>query len=218
VHQYLPVFIFLYEQNGVRVTPQEITEIVYHNYPAFLERQNYFEDFLRNFSLIIETVGNSKIIRSEFKEHYMAEIARKLGNQNSHPHERCVSFVETREMKELKLSKKFFKLGSKWFNNRHYPTGFRSNYEIKYHLEHLSSRMAHSSSHLLRDSTHLDQHMITTNFREEFYLNYKSLDRIRIEIITSIISPKSKKNIYFTNKIERFKSYLHFWTSYYHFK
>jgi len=71
-------------------------------------------------------------------------------------------------MKELKQSKKFFKMCSKWFNNIYYPSNFANSYEIKYHLEHLTSKMNHTTNHnhILRDNIHLDQHMITTNFKE----------------------------------------------------
>mgnify|MGYP000601489317 CR=1 FL=1 len=71
IHKYLSVFTFLYEQNGLRLTSHEIFDLVYHNYDSFLEREGYLSDFLRNFSAIIESVGNSKIIRSEFRDFYM---------------------------------------------------------------------------------------------------------------------------------------------------
>ena len=64
----------------------------------------------------------------------MGEIGRKIANQNSHSHERGVSFTETREMKELKQSKKYFKIYSKRFNNHYFPVNFANNYEIKCHL------------------------------------------------------------------------------------
>ena len=99
------------------------------------------------------------------------------------------------------------------------PIHFLSNYDIKYHLEHLTSRMSHAPLHHYRDSTNLDQNVIpTTNFKEDVYFNYKNLERMKIEVITSSVSPKSKKNAYFTNKLERFKSYVNFWNSYRFFK
>jgi hypothetical protein len=128
--------------------------------------------------------------------------------------------VETKEMKELKLSKKFFKIYSKHFNNMYFPANFLNNYEIKYHLEHLTSKLNHLPNHTLEHS-HLhinDQQMVATNFREESHFNFKNFERIKIEAITSYVSPKSKKNIYFTNKQEKFKIYLRFWSSYYEFK
>ena len=39
-----------------------------------------------------------------------------------------------------------------------------------------------------------------------------------IEVITSYVSPKSKKNIYYTTKIEKFKSFLNFLSYYYIFR
>ena len=146
----------------------------------------------------------------------MTEIARKIASQSVHSHDRCVSFVETKEMKELKQSKKFFKIYSKWFNNLYAPSNFMSDYDIKYHLEHLTSKMSHFSGHIYKDNsnTNLDQNIITTNFKEEIYLNYKTLERMKIEVITSYVSPKSKKNAYYTNKIDKFKSYVNFWNIY----
>ena len=120
-------------------------------------------------------------------------------------------------MKELKQSKKFFKIYSKWFNNLYTPFNFLNEYEIKYHLEHLTSKMSHFSGHLYKESasTSIDQSIITTNnFKEDVYLNYKNVERMKIEVITSYVSPKSKKNAYYTNKLEKFKNYINFWNSY----
>ena len=38
IHRYLAVFTFLYEQNGLRLTPHEIIDLVYHNYDSFSQR------------------------------------------------------------------------------------------------------------------------------------------------------------------------------------
>ena len=104
-------------------------------------------------------------------------------SQTVHSHERCVSYVETKQLKDLKQSKKFFKIYSKWFNNLYTPVNFLNEYEIKYHLEHLTSKMSHFSSHLIKENanTSIDQSLITTNnFQENLYLNYKNVERMKI--------------------------------------
>lgn len=63
-----------------------------------------------------------------------------------------------------------------------------------------------------------EQHLIATSSKDEIQCNYKNLERIKIEVITSYISPKSKKNIYYTNKLEKLKNYLNFWNAYYNYK
>jgi hypothetical protein len=122
----------------------------------------------------------------------------------------------------LKQSKKFFKIYSKWFNNFYYPANFLNTYEVKYHLEHLTSKINHHSG-LSIGFPHIYTLMITdhhlfTNFREENHLNSKNFERIKIESITSYVSPKSKKNIYYTNKLEKYKLYLSFLNHYYLYK
>jgi hypothetical protein len=56
------------------------------------------------------------------------------------------------------------------------------------------------------------------NGREEVVINLKDLDRIKIEAITSYVSPKSKKNIYFTNRHEKHKNHFLMLRQYYEFK
>jgi hypothetical protein len=143
-------------------------------------------------------------------------MSRKLQSQNQH--EKYISFVETKEMKELKQSKKFFKIFSKRFNHLYFPVNFASNYEIKYHLEHLTAKMNHS--HIAPHHPHQlpDSPIITTNFRDDAHLNLKNFERIKIEAITSYVSPKSKKNIYYTNRLEKLRNYLKFWDYYYEYK
>ena len=106
-------------------------------------------------------------------------------------------------MKELKQSKKFFKIYSKWFHTMYSPVNFQNDHEIKYHLELLTSKMSHSGGlGMVKDTVQIDQPLVTTtNFKEDVYLNYKNIERLKIEVITSYVSPKSKKNIYYTSKV-----------------
>jgi hypothetical protein len=64
----------------------------------------------------------------------------------------------------------------------------------------------------------ITDHHHFTNFREENHLNSKNFERIKIEAITSYVSPKSKKNIYYTNRLEKYKLHLSFLGNYYSFK
>lgn len=122
-------------------------------------------------------------------------------------------------MKEAKQSKKFYKIFSKWFNNLYIPASFSSVFEISCHLDHLLSKLNHGISLQLKlaspPNPMSEPPVPATNFKEETHFNYKNLERIKIEVITSYVSPKSKKNIYYTNKIEKFKNYLNFWSHYY---
>lgn len=85
-------------------------------------------------------------------------------------------------MKELKQSKKFYKIFSKWFNNLYFPVNFINNYEIKYHLEHLTSKMSQNSNGTFGANQYyqISDNLIATNFKEENHLNYKNFERIKI--------------------------------------
>lgn len=222
ISKYLPIFNYIYELNGIRLAPHEITNLIAQNYQDFALKERYFQEFLANFSVVIENMGNNRIAREEFREYFMNEITRKLAGQNQH--EKIISIVETREIKELKQSKKFYKIYAKWFNGFYQPYNFRSNYEVKYHLEHLTSKVVHHSglnigfSQIYQFMITDHHHLFAANFREENHLNSRNFERLKIESITTHVSPKSKKNIYYTNRLEKQKLHLLFFAHYYSYR
>lgn len=222
ISRYLPVFSYLYEQNGIRVTQNEIIHLVYENYAGFLGKEKFFSDFLVNFSTVCEHEGNNKIIRNDFRDTFLNDINKKFMSQSSHAHEKCVNFVESKEMKELKQSKKYYKIFLKWFRKISNPAQFAGLADLKTHLDILSSSISHSSGFHLKETGEpylmSEQSLVATNFKEEVHLNYKNLERIKNEMITAYVSPKSKKNIYYTTKMEKYKNYLNFWNYYYEYK
>lgn len=63
ISKYLPILNYIYELNGIRLAPHEITTLLYHNYQDFNAREQYFQEFLMNFSVVIESMGNNRIAR-----------------------------------------------------------------------------------------------------------------------------------------------------------
>ena len=57
--------------------------------------------------------------------------------------------------------------------------------------------MSHASGYHLRDASQAyqitEQHLIATSSKDEIQCNYKNLERIKIEVITSYISPKTQE-------------------------
>lgn len=62
------------------------------------------------------------------------------------------------------------------------------------------------------------QHMVAANFREDNHINTRNFERLKIESITTHVSPKSKKNIYYTNKLEKNKLHSIFYLNYLNYK
>lgn len=63
ISKYLPIFFYIYENHGIRLTTHEIITNIFHNYQEFIAKETYFSEFLLNFSTVIESHGNNRIAR-----------------------------------------------------------------------------------------------------------------------------------------------------------